>query len=320
LTEVAHQVVSRRVTGALAFDDRQLQQLARAAGVPQPLPRAWLLSGDHPATEVTQRLERWRRSWAKQGAPLRCGVARGADAQGVSVVAVVAVEALADLASMPRRVRGSQWLSLDATLQVPAEDAKVVLLGPSGRPRRVLTSLSDGHVRSRFSLDRPGRWLVQVLAMVEGGPEPLIEAEVFVDKEPPAKLDESKSDPRGETAGALLRLLNGARKSERVPRLRHDSTLDGLARAHAIAMVRAGKVAHDVGEGTPDERVEAAGIEAERIGENLARAPTVNRLHRALWDSPSHRDNMLDPEFQRVGIAIVADKSGRLWAVQLFAH
>src|SRR5262245_8579246 len=52
LTEVAHQVVSRRVTGASAFDDRQLQQLARAAGVPQPLPRAWLLSGDHPASEV----------------------------------------------------------------------------------------------------------------------------------------------------------------------------------------------------------------------------------------------------------------------------
>jgi uncharacterized protein YkwD len=248
----------------------------------------------------------------------RCGIARGATASGEPVLAVVSVEALADLAAFPRQARLSQWLSIDAVVNVPADSAKVVLLGPRGRPRRVLTSLSDGRVLSRFALDQPGRWLVQVLANLESGPEPLLEAELFVDMPPPKKERAEESVKEGKDG--LFGLLNRARRAEGLPRLQRDAALDDLARAHALAMMRAGRVAHDVGRGGPDERVEQAGADVARVGENLARAPTVTRLHRALWDSPSHRDNMLDPAFDRVGIAITKDGSGRLWAVQLFAR
>ena len=40
-------------------------------------------------------------------------------------------------------------------------------------------------------------------------------------------------------------------------------------------------------------------------GENLAGAPTVERAHSGLMNSPGHRANILNPNFTHVGIGIV---------------
>ncbi|MBW2457145.1 MAG: CAP domain-containing protein [Deltaproteobacteria bacterium] len=115
-------------------------------------------------------------------------------------------------------------------------------------------------------------------------------------------------------------MLNRARAKEGLGALRRDQGLDRVARAHAKAMITAGRVAHEAGDGTPSERVHAALVPAIRVGENVASAPTVRRVHQALWNSPSHRANMLDSTFDRVGVALVASTGGKLWAVQLFAR
>ncbi len=320
LVQVAAAVVSRRIEGEPPPSQQELKELTRAAGVAQVWPRAWLLDAASDRSSVTRRMNRWLDKTPVHGVR-RCGIARGASADGDPVIAAVTVDAVADLAPLPRRMRVSQWLTVEAVMQTPAEAAKVVLLGPRGRPRRALTSLSSGRVRARFNLDHPGRWLVQVVATLDGGPRPVLEAVVFVGTKPPSSLPDADSDPRvPATASKLLAMLNRARARDGLAPLRRAKALDQVARAHAKAMIRTGRVAHDAGDGTPAERLQGAQLSARRVGENVARAPTLRRVHRALWNSPSHRDNMLDSSFDRVGIAVVRGERGKLWAVQLFAR
>jgi uncharacterized protein YkwD len=39
---------------------------------------------------------------------------------------------------------------------------------------------------------------------------------------------------------------------------------------------------------------------------------------RALWASPSHRENLLFPSFDLVGIGVAPDPDGTLWVCQVF--
>jgi uncharacterized protein YkwD len=211
-------------------------------------------------------------------------------------------------------------MSLRATVHPSATTAKVVILGPRGRPKRVLASLDPKRheVRSRFMLDQPGRWIIQVVAGLPGGPKPVLELEAYAGVSAPTELVDAKPETGKHDARDLLRWLNEERKKEGLAPAIRSKKLDALARLHAIAMVRAGRVAHDVGKGSPKARVAAKGFGALRVGENVARAATVRRIHEALWDSPSHRENMLDGSFRHVGIAAVKDPRGRVWSVQLF--
>jgi uncharacterized protein YkwD len=82
-------------------------------------------------------------------------------------------------------------------------------------------------------------------------------------------------------------------------------------------MRRSGRTAHDVGDGSPVERV-ARVIAARRVGENVARARTLQRAHRVLWDSPSHRGNVLDAGFDALGIGVVRTDDGDVVVCELF--
>ena len=320
LVQVATAVVSRRIEGEPPPSQQELKELTRAAGVAQVWPRAWLLDAAGDRSSVTRRMSRWLDQTPVHGVR-RCGIARGASAAGEPVIAAITVDALADLTPLPRRTRTSQWLTVEAVMQVPAQAAKVVLLGPQGRPRRALTSLSSGRVRARFNLDHPGRWLVQVVATLDGGPRPVLEAVVFAGVKPPSSLQSAQPAPGvPATASKLLGMLNQARAREGLAAMHRDRALDQVARAHANTMIQTGRVAHNTGDGSPASRVQGAQVNALRIGENVARAPTLRRIHDALWNSPSHRDNMLDSSFDRVGIALVRGERGKLWAVQLFAQ
>jgi uncharacterized protein YkwD len=239
-------------------------------------------------------------------------------------VFAVAVDALADLDAVPTRVRVGQWVDVNATLRVPADAAKLVILGPRGAPHAVPTTLDHGRLRARFNADHEGAWLVQVLAAVDGGPRPLLEALVFAGIEPPTELAVPTA-PGEEVAAtvqdprtALYAMVNTARASERVAPLERDARLEALAQAHAEAMRRAHKTAHDAGDGDLNQRLANAGLEM-RAGENVAHAGSAALSHRALWASPSHRENLLLADFDVVGIGIAPDTDGTVWTCELFA-
>ncbi len=316
--------LAARSGGVDAVDPDTLDYELRRAGAPYVWPRAWRFDGAEAALDDAKaRMQRWLSGFG-DGGSRRCGVAvlHRPDAQ--LTVAAVAVDVLADLDALPTRVRVGQWVDVRATLRVPADAAKLIVLGPRGAPHAVPTTLDNGRLRARFNADHEGAWLVQVLAAVDGGPRPLLEALVFAGVEPPTERVALKAP--GEAAAqavkdprvALYGMVNAARATEQAPALERDARLEELAQAHAEAMRSAHKTAHDAGDGDLTQRLARAGLEL-RAGENVAHAASAALSHRALWASPSHRENLLFPNFDVVGIGVAPDADGTLWVCELFA-
>jgi uncharacterized protein YkwD len=210
---------------------------------------------------------------------------------------------------------------------VPASDVKLIVLGPSGAPFAVPTAFDGQRARARFHADRPGAFVVQLLASVGGGPRPVLEATVYAGVRPPTSFygDPAPGEPTAplpagaDQSEALLSMLNQARATERSGALIRSAVLDALAARHADAIRKLQRIAHDAGDGDPPSRVEATDLNVLVTGENVAHASDVRRAHRLLWASPSHRENLLQPRFDRVGIGIAPDPDGSIWVCELFA-
>jgi uncharacterized protein YkwD len=130
---------------------------------------------------------------------------------------------------------------------------------------------------------------------------------------------EDAGDPTIEDAELLRRMLLAARASAGLPSLTRDPRLDAIAQQHARRMAVSQTLAHDAGDGDPAQRMRAAGLEARDEGENVAHAPTIAGAHRALWGSPSHRANILRPDFGRAGLGVARDDHGDAWVVEEFS-
>jgi uncharacterized protein YkwD len=308
--------------GLLTADD--LGFTLRAAGDPHVWARAWSVSGTALDDEdVGRRMKAWLGGWNALG-ERRCAIARGTRGDGATVVAAVAVDALADMGPLPTTARVGQWLTLEGTMLVPASAVRVVLLGPRGAPKTVLASLSGGRIRSTFSVDQAGGWLVQVLATVSTGPRPVLEAMVYAGSSPPSRFvaaaapGEDAAKGALDDADAMLRMVNAARAAEGLPALVRDARLDALAQAHNEEMLKARMVGHDVGSGDLRARMNASGMRVKVAGENLASARSLEHSHRALWASPSHRDNMLYGDFRRMGVAVARARDETVWVTEVF--
>lgn len=124
-------------------------------------------------------------------------------------------------------------------------------------------------------------------------------------------------DPDAEQE--MLRLVNDERTSRGLTALVLDPRLVPVARQHSEEMFRLKYFGHQSPvDGSPFDRLAAAKITYTRAGENLAYAHSVAVAHRGLMDSPGHRENILRPEFVRVGIGVISAGSyGRMFT-QLF--
>jgi hypothetical protein len=325
LRDTARAILARKLRGEPMPALDAIAAALRQAGEPHPWPRAWAATGRELGPSVMARLDSWIASGHDDPRLRRCGVAAGVAADGRRALVVVAVDALADLAPLPVFARTGQWLTVEATMRVPAGGARVVVLGPSGAPLTLLASFDGRTLRARFAPDRRGELALQVIADVGGGPRPVLEATVFADVAPPAHQD-PRPAPGEEAGGAggcdddrLARMVSAARAWAGLPPLARDPRLDAVAREHARRMAHARRLAHDVGDGDPVERLRATGLSADDVGENVAHAATLALAHRAIWASPSHRANLLRNDFDRLGIAVVRDERGDAWVVETFA-
>jgi uncharacterized protein YkwD len=324
LDRVAARLAQRVHNGLPPLDPSEIHFSLRAEGSPYVWARAWSLDGRKLAPgDVRARVERWLGGF-DDGGRRRCGFALHAGG-GREVMYAVAADALADVEPLPTSARSGQWLNVRAKMLVAASDAKVIVLGPRGGAKTVTTSFSDAIVRASFSVDSPGTWTVQVVAVVDGGPRPVAEATVSVDVLPPrtARAHVAPGERAAEGVerddDALFAMLNAARSAEGARPLARDPRLDQIASDHALAMQSARRLGHDVGGGSAANRMRAAKLAFRAAGENVARAASIRRAHRALWASPSHRGNLLDPRFSAVGVGAVRDPDGSVWACQVFA-
>jgi uncharacterized protein YkwD len=112
--------------------------------------------------------------------------------------------------------------------------------------------------------------------------------------------------PRPDLEQRMLELVNQERAAAGLRPLAPDPELTEVARQHSTDMFARGYFAHDTPEGlSPFDRMRAANIHFLTAGENLALAPTLSVAHTGLMNSPGHRENILRPQFGRVGIGIM---------------
>ena len=116
-------------------------------------------------------------------------------------------------------------------------------------------------------------------------------------------------------AEQLFALANQARAADGAGSLQWDPDLAEAALKHCRRMAVEGPIAHRYG-GEPDvtTRAAQAGAHFSLIEENVAVGPTAAEIHNAWMHSSDHRRNLLNPNVDRVGIALVA-ANGVLYAV-----
>lgn len=117
----------------------------------------------------------------------------------------------------------------------------------------------------------------------------------------------------------LFNSANQARAAAGLPPLKWNSALAKAAHQHALKMAQMNQLSHQFsGEPPMQDRAKQAGASFSLIAENIAQGPTPEGIHQQWMHSAPHRANLLDPELNAVGIAVV-QSGNTLFAVQDFA-
>ncbi|MFN3305031.1 MAG: CAP domain-containing protein, partial [Roseateles sp.] len=107
------------------------------------------------------------------------------------------------------------------------------------------------------------------------------------------------------------------------PALRWHDALAAAAQRHAQDLAARGRLDHLGAEGASlRTRLRAAGYALRQAGENLAGGPETLDEALAQWlASPVHCENLMEPQFQELGLACVtgAGPLQRYWVLQLAA-
>jgi len=90
-------------------------------------------------------------------------------------------------------------------------------------------------------------------------------------------------------------------------------------------MARDGFFSHEGANGaSPAQRISAAGIQWTRVGENIATCQSISQAESTFMDEPkferNHRWNILNADYNRVGIGIVKGSDGTLYVTEDFAQ
>ena len=121
------------------------------------------------------------------------------------------------------------------------------------------------------------------------------------------------------TERQLFDSANRERGMRGLPPLRWDDTVASAAHLHAVRMAEQNTISHQFpGEVDFSARLHQAGAHFSAAAENVAEGPTAEEIHNGWMMSPGHRANLLDPEMNSVGIAVIA-RNGTLFAVQDFS-
>lgn len=114
--------------------------------------------------------------------------------------------------------------------------------------------------------------------------------------------------------------INVERRARGLPTLGVDSELTRVARGWTDTMVREGRLYHNSALGQQVQR------DWQRLGENvgywkasgLLNLQLVDRLHEAFMDSTGHRANILEPEYNWVGVGVRVAADGTMWTTVTF--
>jgi hypothetical protein len=122
----------------------------------------------------------------------------------------------------------------------------------------------------------------------------------------------------------MLNLVNKERRANGLNALEIDPKLQMMARRYSQEMIDNNFFSHTSPvSGELLDRVTAAGVDDGWLlaGENLAGAPTVESAFQGLMNSPTHKDNILEPKYTRIGIgAIDGGPYGKMFSQEFIAY
>jgi len=98
----------------------------------------------------------------------------------------------------------------------------------------------------------------------------------------------------------IAAMTNADRAAARLKALSTANDLQSLAQSRANEMARSGRLAHTSNLGS-----KVSGW--KRLGENVGRGPELRDIETAFMNSPSHRENILDPGFTQFGVGVTFD-------------
>ena len=118
--------------------------------------------------------------------------------------------------------------------------------------------------------------------------------------------------PRARANPPGLPTLNHDRNVRNVSTVRYDPMLQRKAQRWANKLARENRLYHSN---------LASGVTGcwRNIGENVGYGGSIAAIHRAYMRSPSHRANILNSAYDRVGLG-VARNGSRVFTVQVFLH
>jgi uncharacterized protein YkwD len=130
------------------------------------------------------------------------------------------------------------------------------------------------------------------------------------------------SAPYGSKAERqLLDLANQARAEAGLAPLQSDEGLTRAARKHSELMASRQELSHDLpGEPALPQRLAATStLQFSAEGENVGLAPSAAEVHQGFMRSPHHRENLLNPEYNVAGFAVVRN-GNTIYVTEDFGH
>ncbi len=115
-----------------------------------------------------------------------------------------------------------------------------------------------------------------------------------------------KGDTSNFTASEIISISNAARQEQGISPLKPQPQLMEAAAAKAKAMIAANSWSHNTPTQTPWQFIDTTGYIYIIAGENLAKDFENAQDVVAAWlNSPSHRENLLNPEYSDTGVAVI---------------
>jgi hypothetical protein len=123
----------------------------------------------------------------------------------------------------------------------------------------------------------------------------------------------------------MLKLLNKDRKRHGFRKVKMQEDLREVARSHSLDMAQKDYFAHEnIKAQSPSDRLKLAGVTEVVSGENLAKIggyPNPTQFaEKGLMDSPGHRANILNKNYNAVGIGVIQSKNRVYYFTQNFAR
>ena len=116
----------------------------------------------------------------------------------------------------------------------------------------------------------------------------------------------------GSAESAFVSRINSLRTSKGLAPLQVDSELTGVARNWTDQMVDAGQISHNPNLANDVHQYWI------KLGENVGVGANVDQLMQAFINSPSHYRNLVNPDYNYVGVGVSYDAAGRMYTTHDF--